>query len=83
MSQFKGISNYDNFEDVAKDIVDNMEQWRVDSQKKTDVAVDKMIANINKKRAEAIKARNSGLSRKSDEQRALGYNLGHGRLTGD
>ena len=79
--QHKIIPSNANFKDVAQDIVNNMEAWRVDSQAKTEVALTKMIANRNKKASERAKYLASRTGEMIENNR--GYGLGHGRQTGD
>ena len=64
------------FKQVANDIVNNMESWRVDSQAKTEATLTKLVANMNKKANERATANGS-----NNDSSNRGY--GQGRKMGD
>lgn len=79
-TQHKQIKSNDDFKAVAVDIVNNLESWRVDSQKKTELALSKIVANMNKKDEERRIAVELGVARDLDNSH---YGYGNKRIQGD
>ena len=76
--QHKRITQTDDFKQVAKDIVDNIELWRVDSQAKTEQAFKKIMGNMREKEAQRAKLVAEGAIHVEND-----YGYGRGRNTGD
>jgi hypothetical protein len=67
------------FKAVAKDIVNNIESWRADSQAKTDLAFAKIMSNTRANDAERAKS----LAERSNKTIEGNRGYGEGRRMGD